>query len=235
MPYRRVIIEQDVHIQHQFQQQDFDIERWQSIPGSEVLAGGRGASQKIVIDQQALVLRRYLRGGFMARLLKDLYLWTGIRQTRPWREREVVQYALQQGLPLAPVSAFNVQRNLFFYRAAIISRYLPNQGTLASCLYEAEIEETQWHELGNLIKNMHRSGINHADLNANNILIGEQQDFYLIDFDKARIMQGTGAWAENNLNRLLRSLNKIKHSRSEQGLAFNFSSQHWAAFLSGYR
>lgn len=230
-----VIIQQDDKIEHQFHEQDFDLSYWQSKAESETLSGGRGASQKITINNQQFVLRRYLRGGLMARLLHDLYLWTGLSHTRPWQEREVIQHALKHQLPVPEVSAFYLQRNLIFYRAAIISRFISNQGTLACFLFDRDMTDQKWFELGRLIKKMHQAGIYHADLNANNILTGENLEFYLIDFDKAKIITVTGKTAQKNLQRLLRSLNKIQRQRREKNLSFNFSRENWQQLLSGYK
>jgi len=115
------------------------------------------------------------------------------------------------------------------------SRFIHNQGTLAACLFDKELDEPLWLALGRLIGKMHLSGINHADLNANNILLTGNQEFFLIDFDKARIMKSRGSWADKNINRLLRSLNKIRQQRLDQGQDFHFSHESWSAFLSGYR
>jgi 3-deoxy-D-manno-octulosonic acid kinase len=59
---------------------------------------------------------------------------------------------------------------------------------------------------------MHRAGVWHADLNAFNLLLDEQGDAWLIDFDRGRY----GAVAPNerrsNLLRLRRSLDKVAGS-----------------------
>lgn len=234
MPKSRLIIQHCQQNPHQFQTKEFDFDHWQSLQ-AKPLAGGRGASQKIEIAHQSLVLRQYRRGGLMARLSRDLYLWTGLYRSRPWREQRVMQHALEQGLPVAECMAFKIEKYRLFYRAAIITRFIPHQGTLASCLFDDELETAQWQRLGQLIRTMHQAGINHADLNANNILLNKDQKFYLIDFDKARIMSNQGSWTDNNTKRLLRSLHKIKRQRSEQELAFHFETRHWEAFQSGYR
>ena len=157
----------------------------------------------------------------MARLLTDRYIWQGLSASRPHREQLAVQQALQFDLPVPQVAAYRVQRSGLFYRAAIISEYIANRGTLASWLFEWPVDENRWAELGQLIRRLHLAGIYHADLNANNILIDNHDRFYLIDFDKAVIKTVTAARGQANLGRLLRSLNKISIQRREAGQKTN--------------
>ena len=229
-----VFIQQDESFNHHFTEYDFDIAYWQQDPHTVQLTGGRGASYKIVVQGQALVLRRYLRGGMVAALLQDRYLWSGVSNSRPFREQLVIKHALQHHLPVAEVVAFMLRKKGLYYRAAIISRYIPNQGTLASWLYHQKLEADDWQRIGRLIRRMHDAGIEHVDLNANNILIDQEMNFHLIDFDKAKIRQAEGDWATQNLTRLLRSLHKIQGQRESLNTAFHFNQQHWQILLQGY-
>lgn len=234
MPINQTIIKQDDSLDYEFTTNDFDLSAWKDSRGSVRLEGGRGASQKIEIQGHHYVLRHYMRGGLVARLSKDRYIWTGLPNCRPYREKMVVDEALRQQLPVPEVVAYRVMRTGPWYRAAIISRFIPNRGTLASTLYDKLVPEQQWVELGVLIKRMHQAGICHADLNANNILIGQENDLYLIDFDKAKVMPCFGDWAQSNLDRLLRSLKKIQLHRQMASRPFRFEKQNWKQLLSAY-
>lgn len=229
-----VFIQQDESFNHRFTEFDFDIAYWQQDPHTVQLTGGRGASYKIVIQGQALVLRHYLRGGMMAALLEDRYLWSGVSNSRPFREQLVINHALQHDLPVPEVVAFMLRKTGLYYRAAIISRYISNQGTLASWLYDHRMDNHSWQHIGQLIRRMHDAGIEHVDLNANNILIDQDMAFHLIDFDKAKIRSAMGSWSSANLTRLLRSLHKIQNQRESSNLAFHFNPHHWQALLQGY-
>lgn len=208
----------------------FELSFWQDNPQSSLLAGGRGASQKIMLDGNHFVLRRYLRGGLMAKLSYDCYLWMGKRFTRPYKELEVLEYAKKQKLPVPSCLAYCVDKKGIFYRAAIMTEFLPNEGTLASYLNMFEINEKHWHLLAKVIKKMHEAKINHADLNADNILVHELKEgelgFSLIDFDKAKIENDLINWPLNNINRLQRSLVKIKPKY--------FNETQWQQFLEAY-
>ena len=65
-----------------------------------------------------------------------------------------------------------------------------------------------WYTLGGLIQRMHAAGIRHADLTTDNILMDSANRFYLVDFDKARIMPRLDGWQWPPLKRLQRSIIK---------------------------
>lgn len=235
MSQHHSIIKQDPEFGYQFTVRDFDLQYWMEMPGTQALAGGRNASCRFDLNGRRLVLREYRRGGMMAALLHDRYLWTGLENSRPWQESRAVDYAQQAGLPVAPLIAFCIQRQGLFYRAAVISGFIENRGTLADVLASQMLPESDWQRLGAVIHKMHSSGIDHVDLNANNILLDSQDRFYLIDFDKARIHQAQGSWQQNNLDRLLRSLNKIQEQQQADARVFHFTQAHWLALLNGYK
>ena len=56
------------------------------------------------------------------------------------------------------------------------------------------------------------------------ILCDAQQTVYLLDFDRGQVRDIHPAWIEAVLQRLLRSLNKLKKQRN-----IHFEMQNWAA------
>jgi 3-deoxy-D-manno-octulosonic acid kinase len=229
------IIKQAEDLPRSLQETDFDPQHWQRQASTEILDGGRGGSWRIDLDGEAAVLRRYLRGGVMAGLLGDRYLWTGERHSRPWREWRAVRHAVGHGLPTPPLLGYRIRPGGLFYRAELISRFQPNLGTLATVIESGALDAGDWRELGGLIRRYHQAGICHADLNANNILLGEDGDFHLIDFDKAELSPMRRGWREANLSRLRRSLCKISRLMQQDGRFFHFNEDDWAALLEGYR
>ena len=79
-----------------------------------------------------------------------------------------------------------------------------------------------WEATGRLLARFHRAGLDHADLNANNILLDARQG-WLIDFDKGSIRIPATAWRERNLARLQRSLVKLRGERGEAGVREDFA------------
>jgi 3-deoxy-D-manno-octulosonic acid kinase len=66
-----------------------------------------------------------------------------------------------------------------------------------------------WAAAGATIARFHRFGARHADLNAHNMLVDNDEQVWLIDWDKARREGGPGAWCDAVLARLERSLRKV--------------------------
>ena len=64
-------------------------------------AVGRGSAWFIDAPFGAAVLRRYLRGGMMARISRDRYLFTGWARSRPVAEFRVLERLAAAGLPVA--------------------------------------------------------------------------------------------------------------------------------------
>ena len=88
----------------------------------------------------------------------------------------------------------------------------------------------QWYKVGETIAQFHNAQIYHHDLNIRNIMQDIDGKIWLIDFDKCGVKKGTN-WKLQNLDRLLRSLNKEK-GKSEQ--TFHFQPGDWLALMDGY-
>ena len=186
-----------------------------SSPGYSSGAGRSGGTR--------WVLRHYRRGGLIAKLSQDGYLWTGPSRTRSFAEWRLLAELRRRGLPVpAPIAARYV-RGLFTYRADLITELLPAARTLADVITGDELPEAGWRAVGSTIAAFHREGVHHADLNANNILLGaSESNVYLLDFDRGRI-EGRGAWEQVVIARLRRSLDKIKAQRAD----VRFGEQQW--------
>lgn len=182
--------------------------------------GGRGGAWFIEAPSSQCVLRRYLRGGLAARASRDRYLWRGPDKTRSFAEFRLMRALLARGLPVPrPVAAQYVHEGMF-YRAALLMERLAGVTSLATLAQELR---APWEEAGRLIARFHRAGLQHADLNAHNILFDEQGKGWLIDFDRGRLRIPATGWREQNLARLLRSLLKLRGSRSDEDVRQDFA------------
>jgi 3-deoxy-D-manno-octulosonic acid kinase len=75
----------------------------------------------------------------------------------------------------------------------------------------------------------HARGVQHADLNAHNILLDHLHKVFVLDFDRGRLRRH-GRWEWQVLARLERSLQKVT-----QGLPRDrFGIAEWNALLAGY-
>ena len=211
---------------------DFDVAHYRQQHALRGQAQGRGTTHFITIagDLDG-VLRHYRRGGFVAHLTEDSYYWTGINQTRAWREWHLLRSMQEKNLPVPHPLAAHVKRRGFFYTADIITQQIPATHSLATVLDKTEISDELWRHLGKTIRQFHQQGIYHADLNAHNILIDECENIYLIDFDKGEQRTVSPAWQQANIDRLQRSLQKLKQQNPN---GFHFSLHHWGAMLQAY-
>lgn len=197
-------------------------------------ATGRGATVFAVLDGRSVVLRHYRRGGAVRRLLGDRYLRCGLRASRPWRELSLLGRLHAAGLPVPPpVAARVVPAGPLspFYRADLITERLPQTRTLAEALYLGPLSVGAWRRIGVTVARFHAAGVEHADLNAHNILLGPGDAVSLVDFDRGRLHARPGAWRGRNLRRLRRSLDKLAHLGSTPG----FDAAGWDALVGGYR
>jgi 3-deoxy-D-manno-octulosonic acid kinase len=208
----------------------FDTDYWHARSESAPVFGGRGGSIRINIEGQVAILRQYLRGGMIARLSTDRYFWLGRSRTRAWREWSILKLAIEAGLPVPTPLGVCVCRDGLFYRAAIITAYIENSETLAERLRHRALGQKSWHGLGLLLRQFQEHGFRHADLNANNLLIDKQDRFYIIDFDKARMMKNLDDWQWLPLRRLQRSLEKIDRQQK-----IHYRSTDWQALIDGYQ
>lgn len=206
----------------------FERDRWLVKGAGAEVSGGRGSVLFIREPGYRWVLRHYRRGGWMARLSDDRYLWTGADATRSWREWRLLAHLHALGLPVpAPVAARYV-RSGCTYTADLITEELPMSRSLAQALATASLPADTWRTVGACIARFHRAGAHHADLNAHNILLGADATVYLLDFDRGRL-RPPGAWQDAVLKRLLRSLHKLQ----AQG-RIRFDDRGWAELQAGY-
>lgn len=188
------------------------------VPGSSkysqadpVAHGGRRAAWFVQGSFGQAVLRHYRRGGFIARLSQNRYLWTGSRRTRSFAEFELLRFMYERDLPVPRPFAAAWWRSGFTYRAAILVERIQGARPLAQCL-----DEGRHAQVALAIFRMHQAGVWHADLNAYNILLDPQNKAWLIDFDKSRFRSLTPELRQANLRRLRRSLIKVAAERGMQ-------------------
>ena len=195
-------------------------------------ANTTGRAQVVVHDYEGrrLVSKHYHRGGMVAVLLGDRYLGRRAERSRAFREWCLLSAMKQQGLPVpTPIAASRIQSGLW-YRADLVTEYLPDTQTLADGLRAQTLERVVWQQIGVVIRRFHRHNVCHADLNARNILLASTGDVFLIDFDKSGFRKTGRHWRKANLNRLRRSLEKF----ATREPVFHFSEADWQALMRGY-
>jgi len=207
----------------------FEPEYWRAHDAIEGTARGRGTTWFVRSGDSSFVLRHYRRGGLMAKVSRDGYWWNGEAETRSFAEWYLTYHLHRAGLPVPVPIAARYRRRGLLYRADLITQRIDDSESLAARLGQGPLSLTQWIAIGRCLRRFHDAGVDHADLNAHNILLTSEQ-VYLIDFDRGTLRR-RGWWADNNLVRLYRSLEKLTLLAAPE----SFTDQDWHSLLAGYR
>ena len=214
----------------------FDPQFWRARGELIAAAAGRGSAWFIASGERQWVLRHYRRGGFIARLSPDRYVWAGEDRVRAFAEWRLLDIMRQRGLPVPKPVAARSQREGPWYRCDLITERIVDAEPLSSALERGGLAESAWRAVGAAVARLHHAGVDHADLNAHNVLLDADGAVSVIDFDRGRLRAPGGAgtpgiWVNRNLGRLQRSLAKIS-----RGLpAGRYSARDWEWFMAGYQ
>lgn len=206
----------------------------QGWPHAERLAGqlgsgGRGNTLLVGNVPRQFVLRHYRRGGFLGKLVRDQYVWTGEEQTRSFAEWRMLAKMAEFGLRVPRPAAAQYVRRGTFYTADLITVRIPKVRPLSAVLAAADRGAAFWQSIGAAIHEFHAAGVFHADMNAYNLQIDKKDRLWMLDFDKGCLKE-PGPWQQQTLSRLHRSLRKIKSLDPQ----LHFAQRNWKQLLEGY-
>jgi len=196
---------------------------WGRIASRRFTARGRAGIVSFPLGDglPPMMVRRYVHGGFLARVTRDLYLGP----MRALNELAVAEAARSGGV--RTTTAIGVLcRHVRgpFWRLAFLSRELPDSEDLVHyCCrladYPAETAALEkrgvLREAALQVRKMHDLGIYHGDLHLKNLLLQRQAtgtpQVYVIDFDRAEVVPELALDQRlKNLKRLARSVRKIR-------------------------
>ena len=232
----------------------FDPQFWRARGELIAVPAGRGSAWFIASGEgqrsggRQWVLRHYRRGGFIARLSRDGYVWAGEDRVRAFAEWRLLDTMRQRGLPVPKPVAARYQRTGLWYRCDLITERIVDAEPLSSVLAREALAESAWVAVGAAVARLHQAGVDHADLNAHNLLLDPNGVVSVIDFDRGRLRAPSapnapsarggpgktairGTWAARNLGRLRRSLVKITRGLPPG----RYSELNWEWFMAGYR
>jgi len=201
--------------------------------------GGRGGAWFVDGPPDTIgraLLRHYLRGGALASVNRDMHLWRGTDRVRSFDEFRLTRELHGRGLPVPrPLAAYYLRGRLG-YRAAILLERIENVRSLGD---RAAVtgDGAPWEEAGRLVARFHRAGLDHADLNAHNLLFDTTGQGWMIDFDRCQLRIPATGWREGNLARLRRSLLKLRGERAIADVLADFGrlrAGYDAAWARGY-
>jgi 3-deoxy-D-manno-octulosonic acid kinase len=215
----------------------FNPEYWQAqhkITGTNT---GRGITYFIQEHDLKMVLRRYLRGGLIAKLITQSFWFTGLTRTRVYQEIALLNYMRSCDLPVPrPIAGLITRHFGVYYRNAILIERIADAQDLHAYLLQQSLPLKIWTALGHTIARMHLAGVDHHDLNIENILLDKQEKLWLIDFDKCDLFTQVSpkvskAWPVANIARLARSIRK-QHTLHP---TYHVSADDWTALITGYQ
>ena len=228
---RRGAIVYDSDIFDQVSEEMFRSRGWKSVtPVAGVLrSAGRGNTLIVNDDEQEYVLRKFRRGGMIGRLIKDTYFWTGEDEPRSFAEWRLLRKLAAKGLNVPKPAAAYYRRTAMFYTADLLTVRIPGILSLAERLLEPAGSKAFWQDLGAAICRFHKADAYHADMNAYNVQLDQDDRLWLLDFDRGKLSP-EGTWKQETLSRLHRSLQKVSRLSPQ----LNFAAADWDQFLEGY-
>ena len=201
---------------------------------AELLTGrlrsaGRGNTMFVGNVPRQFVLRHYVRGGLLGRVVHDRYVYSGEDRTRSFREWRLLDKLSSHNLRVPRPSAACYSRWGAFYTADIITVRIPGIRSLSEHIAINRVDEAFWQSVGGAIFGFHKVGVYHADMNAYNLQIDEDGDLWMLDFDKGGL-RSPGHWQQQTLSRLHRSLQKVVSLDPK----IEFRPSNWNQLLEGY-
>ena len=207
----------------------FTDDYWQQQNAVTGQATGRGITTFFDYLGKSFVLRHYRRGGLPGKFLTDQFWYSGLANTRAWRELNLLLQLRELNLPVpAPVAA-RVKKSGLVYRSDIVLEKIPDAQDVHTVLLKQNLREETWQNIGKTIALFHRFQVFHHDLNIHNVMLDKDNKVWLIDFDKCGIKKGD-KWKNKNIERLFRSLNKEKQAAEQ----YHFDHRCWELLLKGY-
>ena len=171
-------------------------------------SSGRGKAWFVRGGRFNMVLRRYRRGGMMARLLGDRFLGVSPVSSRAFLEYALLEKMLEMGLPVPmPVAAIAEKKGIFI-RCSMLEERIEDSRSVAEIIAERALSGEETDAIGKTIRRFMDAGVYHSDLNIRNILL-RGTEVFIIDFDKCALRRGDG-WKKEVWERLQRSFRKEK-------------------------
>jgi 3-deoxy-D-manno-octulosonic acid kinase len=159
---------------------------------------GRGVIQKVVLNGKPVVLRNYLRGGFISHLNYSTF-FCGCRKN-PSKYRMVSEYetlcflsSQSCAVPVPVLALVSFQnKNGFLYCGLIGTEEIPSAVSIyqqAKELSSVELIEKLFAKClkaGKEARKITELGVIHSDLHMANVVEDSQGNIFILDFDKAK-------------------------------------------------
>ena len=205
----------------------FEANQWLQNKSDDVNVFGRGEAIFFRHQNLKCVLKHYYRGGILGRYIRDRYLWTGIDGSRSIREFRRLEELSAMGLPVPKPIGARVKKSGATYKADLITIEIENSKTLSELIIDDDVDNNVWEAIGKCLHHFNDKEIYHPDLNTNNILIDDELNVYLIDFDTSSRLHQKISSKRSTLDRFHRSLKKTFKNSNKK-----FLESDWNIILS---
>jgi 3-deoxy-D-manno-octulosonic acid kinase len=129
-------------------------------------------------------MKPYYRGGILRHLVQRTYI--GFGPSRSTRELYLLCRVRELGVA-APEPVAALTHGGLFYRAWLVTKEIPEAKTLADLmLHDEERGRAAMEKLVPHVSKLVQNRILHVDLHPGNVLVGNDDAVYIVDFDKAR-------------------------------------------------
>ncbi len=197
----------------------FDAEYWQHQQAAEPIAGGRGGSFRVHTPVGPAMLKHYRRGGQMARISRDRYLFIGWERSRSFREWRLLAKLCAMKLPVPqPLTALCCKSGRS-YQAALLTRWIDDARPLHDALQDTDVQHADGLLQATLqsIQALHAAGVYHPDVNLGNVLVDAAGKIWLIDFDRAKLLVGGSRSHRQSLQRMYARLLRSAQRWQQRG------------------
>jgi 3-deoxy-D-manno-octulosonic acid kinase len=122
-------------------------------------SGGRGNTMFVGNIPRQFVLRHFMRGGLIGKLVRDRYVWTGEDNTRAFVEWRLLAKLAVSNLRVPRPAAARYCRHGLTYTADIITVRIPEVHPLSEYIALRSRDEAFWHATGASIREFHACGV----------------------------------------------------------------------------
>lgn len=224
-------------------------------------ASGRGLVYFFSILGENCVLRHYYRGGLIAKVSTDKFIFRHLTQTRPYKELSLLAKLHDAGLNVPKPIAARLKHTRFTYTADITTGTIPRAQELDSHILQQALDASVWHEIGATLRQMHDLQACHYDINVKNVLLQQPEPTLkeellsektaLVETSEQPSVNSGGepqikvylldfdgckirsgdAWKSANLARFKRSLEKQRAKFSP----YHYDEDCWNSVVQGYQ
>ena len=197
--------------------------------GATTVDMGRGTVHPFRYGGKNMVFKHYSRGGLLSKIVDDKYIWLTLEQTRSFAEFRALSKIHGLSLPVPKPVAARATRRLGLYTADLITEKIENAKTLGNYLDNRFLTKKVSSAVGKTIKKFHEKAIYHPDLNVENIMIDDDENVFLLDFDKFKVQKLNKRTGLQNIHRLDRSMRKKSISNGQP-----FPQEQWEHIVESY-